>query len=168
MQVGARGTYITDVGPHLLEERLDTIDRLWVYDLAVIEPETDPEVIHEHGEPSHHRCHTPWSTELIPRNDINNALLRSIHSDMKLNHTTRRKDTKKSRYGGRNSPIVLIQLLVPLPPLLRDMSSSIPNTITITVLFCDVSLAEVAITVGDGGHSQRTTKRRALSGLTLL
>lgn len=92
--------------------------------------------------------------------------MRSIHSDMKLNHTTRRKDTKKSRYGGRNSPIVLIQLLVPLPPLLRDMSSSIPNTVAI--LFCDVSLAEVAITVGDGGHDLRTTKRRTLSVLTVI
>ena len=51
--------------PHTPEEGLNVIDRGGVDELAVIEHETDPEVIHEDWEAGHDGDHTPWSTKLI-------------------------------------------------------------------------------------------------------
>lgn len=56
-------THISNMGPHSLEERLNVVDRAWSDKLTVIEPQADPQVIHENWEANHHSCNTPWSTK---------------------------------------------------------------------------------------------------------
>ena len=54
------------MGPHVVEERYNSIDRSRDGEAAVIEPETYPEIVHENRESDHHGSDAPWSAELPP------------------------------------------------------------------------------------------------------
>jgi len=53
------------VGPHAPEERLDVVDGSGVDELAIIEPQANPEVVHEDGESSHNSTDAPWTTKFV-------------------------------------------------------------------------------------------------------
>ena len=59
-------TDVADVSPHLLDERFDSVDGSRDDEPAVIEPETYPQIVHEHRESNHHSSDTPWAAELPP------------------------------------------------------------------------------------------------------
>jgi hypothetical protein len=61
-----RRTDITNVGPHLVDEWLNSGNGSRVDELAVIEPETYPQVVHEHRKADHHGGDSPWSAKLPP------------------------------------------------------------------------------------------------------
>jgi len=61
-----RRTDITDVRPHLVDERFNSRNGSREDELAVIEPETYPQVVHEHRKSDHHGGDSPWSTKLPP------------------------------------------------------------------------------------------------------
>ena len=64
-QKGER-TDVADVGPHVVNERFDPGDGSRDDEPAVIEPETYPQVVHEHRESDHHGGDAPWPAELPP------------------------------------------------------------------------------------------------------
>ena len=59
-------TNVANVSPHFLDERFDSVDGSRDDEPAVIEPETYPQVVHEHRESDHHGSDTPWAAELPP------------------------------------------------------------------------------------------------------
>lgn len=58
-------TYCFDVTQDLEEQRLRLGQTVGVDKPPVIEPQTSPEVVHEHWETGHDGKYTPWTTELI-------------------------------------------------------------------------------------------------------
>lgn len=52
--------------PHAPEERLNVVDRGGANEVAIIEHEAYPEVVHEDGEAGHDGNDAPWTAELIP------------------------------------------------------------------------------------------------------
>lgn len=67
-------TYLGNVTPHPRKERLDVLGRVRINKLAIVEPEANPEIIHEDREASHDGDDTPWPTELVPvRGVVNDA-----------------------------------------------------------------------------------------------
>ena len=64
---GGTRTDVADVGPHFVHERLNSLDGSRDDEPAVIEPETYPQIVHEHRESDHHGRHAPWSAKLPPR-----------------------------------------------------------------------------------------------------
>ena len=65
-RIGA-ATHLAYVLGHSQEERLDIIQRVGMNELPVVEPETDPEVIHEQREKSHHKGDANGATKLIAK-----------------------------------------------------------------------------------------------------
>ncbi len=66
-QVAEKGrTDVADVGPHVVNERLDSVDGSRGDEPAVIKPETYPQIVHKHRESDHHGSDAPWSTKLPP------------------------------------------------------------------------------------------------------
>jgi hypothetical protein len=65
-------TDVADVSPHVANERFNSVDGSRDDEPAVIEPETYPQIVHEHREPDHHGSDAPWSAELPPgkANDV--------------------------------------------------------------------------------------------------
>jgi hypothetical protein len=59
-----------DMSPHLVNERFNPIDGSRDDEPAVIEPETYPEIVHEHRESDHHGSDAPWSAE-FPSGEAN-------------------------------------------------------------------------------------------------
>ena len=59
-------TDVADVCPHVVNERSDSGDGSRDDEPAVIEPETYPQIVHEHREPDHHGSDAPWSAEFPP------------------------------------------------------------------------------------------------------
>lgn len=59
-------TYFYNVSPHATEKWLNVADRARADELAIVEPETDPQIVHEHRKPKYHRRHAHRSTKLIP------------------------------------------------------------------------------------------------------
>ena len=59
-------TDVADVSPHVVNERFDSVHGSRDDEPAVIEPETNPEIVHEHRESDHHGGDAPWSAELPP------------------------------------------------------------------------------------------------------
>lgn len=60
-------TYLFDVSPHLIQEWLDTIEGCGINRLPVVEPETDPQIIHEHRKANYHSSYAPRTTEFIAK-----------------------------------------------------------------------------------------------------
>ena len=54
------------MGPHFLNERSDSINGSRNDEPAVIKPEANPQIVHEHGEPNHHGGDAPWTAKLPP------------------------------------------------------------------------------------------------------
>ena len=71
--------------PHPAKEWLDVIDRLREDNLALVEGQADPEIVHEDGESKHDCGYTPWATEFVSRKDAL-SLARLFE---KCGHTTR-------------------------------------------------------------------------------
>ena len=61
-----RRTDITNVGPHLVDKRFNSRNGSREDEFAIIEPETYPQVVHEHRKSDHHGGDPPWSTKLPP------------------------------------------------------------------------------------------------------
>jgi hypothetical protein len=59
-------TDVADVSPHVANERFDSVDGSRDDEPAVIEPETYPQIVHEHRESDHHGSDAPWSAEFPP------------------------------------------------------------------------------------------------------
>ena len=59
--------YLGDMCPHASQERLDVLTGGRIHELAIIEPEADPEIVHQAGEECHDSKCTPRSTELIAK-----------------------------------------------------------------------------------------------------
>jgi len=57
------------MGPHLHQERLYAIDRSWVYELPIIEPDADPQIVHKSREAEHHRGNSPRSAKFITKQE---------------------------------------------------------------------------------------------------
>ena len=66
--MGLKGgkTDVADVGPHFVNERFDSINGTRDDEPAVIKPEANPQIVHEHGESSHHGGDAPWTAKLPP------------------------------------------------------------------------------------------------------
>ena len=52
--------------PHSLEEWLNIINRFWSNQLAIVEPQAYPQVVHEDGKADHHGCDSERSPEFVP------------------------------------------------------------------------------------------------------
>ena len=68
-----QNTHHVDVHPHSLKERNDIVDGIWRDQLSVVEPETNPQVIHENRKPDHHGGNAPRPPKLIPAKNINGS-----------------------------------------------------------------------------------------------
>ena len=64
------GTYDSDVLPHSPKEGYNVIHRRGPDELAIVEPEAYPKIIHEGREADHHGRDSPWASEFIPAIDI--------------------------------------------------------------------------------------------------
>lgn len=60
-----RTPYLVYVLSHSQEERVDIIHRLGMDELSIVEPQADPEVIHEQREKSHHEGDANGATKFI-------------------------------------------------------------------------------------------------------
>lgn len=56
--------------PHSLEERNDIVGRTWYHELPIVEPETNPQVVHQNREPDHHCGDAPRTAKFIPAERI--------------------------------------------------------------------------------------------------
>jgi len=59
------GTYSFNVTPDFEKQRPRLRQTMRVDKPPIIEPQTNPEVVHEHRETGHDSKYTPWTTELI-------------------------------------------------------------------------------------------------------
>ena len=59
-------TDVADVGPHVVNERFNSVDGSRDDKPAVVEPETYPQIVHEHRKSEHHGSDAPWSAKLPP------------------------------------------------------------------------------------------------------
>ena len=59
-------THIVDVRAHALKEGANVVDAVGNDNLAIVEPQADPQVVHEHGEERHHGSDADGSAEFIP------------------------------------------------------------------------------------------------------
>lgn len=50
--------------PHFEQEWLNIIHRSWIHEFAIVEPQANPQVVHQDWEASDDGCDTPWTTEL--------------------------------------------------------------------------------------------------------
>ena len=57
--------YGADMLPHPAKEGLDVSDRRGMDELAVVELEADPEVVHENREECHDKYNANWTTKFI-------------------------------------------------------------------------------------------------------
>ena len=57
--------YSFDMTPDFEQQRFRLGQTVGVDELPIIEPQTSPEVVHEHRKAGHNGKYTPWSTELI-------------------------------------------------------------------------------------------------------
>lgn len=71
-----------------------------VDEFPVVEPQTSPEVVHEHRESGHNSKYTPWTTKLVT--------------------VTRCKTAERTRKGLANIRVMSIEFLVPLLALVGD------------------------------------------------
>ena len=71
----------------------------------VVEPQTSPEVVHEHRETGHNGKYTPWTTELI-------TMMRC-------------EGVERTQKGFSNIRVVFIELLVPPLTLIGDFDEAI-------------------------------------------
>ena len=67
--VASKGTLggesmVANMSTHSLEEGPNVIDRVRDDELAIVEPEADPEVVHEQREQCHQGSDTPWTAKL--------------------------------------------------------------------------------------------------------
>jgi len=60
-------THLVYVLGHSQEERLYIIQRLGMNELSIIEPEADPEIIHEQREKSHHEGDANGAAKFIAK-----------------------------------------------------------------------------------------------------
>lgn len=59
-------TDVANVSPHIVNEWFNSVDGSRDDEPAIIEPETYPQIVHEHRESDHHGSDAPWSAELPP------------------------------------------------------------------------------------------------------
>ena len=88
------------MAPDLEEQRFRLGQTVGVDELPIIEPETSPEVIHEHREARHNGKYTPWTTKLVTG--------------------TRCESTEIMRRGPSNIRVMFIEFLVPLLAFVGD------------------------------------------------
>lgn len=53
------------MSPHAPEERRDVVDGGGVDELAIIEPQANPEVVHKDRKSTHNGTDAPWSTKFV-------------------------------------------------------------------------------------------------------
>lgn len=54
------------MSPHIGNKRFNSVDGSRDDEPAIVEPETYPQIVHEHRESDHHGSDAPWSAELPP------------------------------------------------------------------------------------------------------
>lgn len=89
-----------DVAPYFKEQRFCFRQTVGIHEFPVIEPQTSPEVVHEHRKTGHNGKYTPWATEFIS--------------------TTRCETAEKTREEYLYIRVVFIEFLVPLLTLIGD------------------------------------------------
>jgi len=93
--------YRFDMTPDFEKQRLRLRQTMRVDKPPIIEPQANPEVVHEHRETGHNSKYTPWATELIT--------------------TTRCETAERTRREFSNIRVMFIKLLVPLLTLGGDL-----------------------------------------------
>ena len=89
-----------DVTPDFEEQGLHLGQTVGIDEFPVIEPQTSPEVVHEHRKAGHDSKHAPWTTELIT--------------------TTRCETAGRTSKESSNIRVVLIEFFVPPLTLVGD------------------------------------------------